>query len=44
MNDDPSNVRILYAKIESEALQQVADGILKRFIDAGNINRKYDIK
>lgn len=37
MNDDPSNVRYLFAKIESEALQQVADGILKRFIDAGNI-------
>lgn len=35
MNDDPKCVRYLYAKIESEALQQIGDGILKQFIDAG---------
>lgn len=35
MNDDPSSVQILYAKIQSEALQSIADSMLKRFIDAG---------
>lgn len=38
MNDDPSNVRCLYAKIHSETLQQVADRIVKRFIASGEIN------
>lgn len=35
MNDDPKCVRYLYAKIKSDALQQIGDGFLKRFIDAG---------
>lgn len=36
MNDDPKCVRYLYAKIQSDALQHIGDGILKQFIDAGN--------
>lgn len=36
MNDDPKCVRYLYAKIQSDALQRIGDGILKQFIDAGN--------
>lgn len=35
MNDDPKCVRYLYGKIQSDALQEIGDGILKRFIDAG---------
>lgn len=42
MNDDPSSVNILYAKVESEALQQIGDGILRRFIDAGNLMQHND--
>lgn len=36
MNDDPSSVQSLYGKVESDTLQQIADGIHKRFIDAGS--------
>lgn len=35
MNDDPKCVKYLYAKIKSDALQQIGDGILKRFLDSG---------
>lgn len=37
MNDDPSRVRVLYGKIESDAFQRIGDRILKRFIDAGQL-------
>lgn len=37
MNDDPSCVQYLYGKIESDALQQIGDGILKRFVNSGNL-------
>ncbi|XP_031617297.1 activating signal cointegrator 1 complex subunit 1-like [Contarinia nasturtii] len=42
MNDDESSVRYLYGKIESNALQEIADAILKRFIDAGLGKREFD--
>lgn len=35
MNDDPSSAQVLIAKIHSEALQQIGDGILKRLIASG---------
>lgn len=35
MNDDPSMVKILYGKIESDALQQIADQIYAQFIRSG---------
>lgn len=35
MNDDPSSVRVLYAKIESESLQSLADGVLRQFVHSG---------
>lgn len=35
MNDDPSAVRILYAKVESEPFQKIADGIYQYFIKSG---------
>lgn len=35
MQGNPSSARVVYAKIESEALQKIADGIAKAFIDAG---------
>lgn len=38
MNDDPSSVNVLYAKVESEALQKIADGIYKQFIKSGKIH------
>lgn len=41
MNDDPSSVRILYAKVQSDALQEIADAIVKRFIDAGLSKREF---
>lgn len=34
-DNDPSKVKYLFGKIESEALQNVADAIAMRFIDAG---------
>lgn len=37
MNDDPTSVQYLYGKIESEALQKIANAIYKRFIDAGKL-------
>lgn len=44
MNDDPKCVRNLYGKIESDALQKIGDGILKRFIDAGKLLNCYIMK
>lgn len=38
-NDDPSSVRYLYGKIESDTLQEIGDGILKRFINSGNLKK-----
>ncbi|XP_031620842.1 uncharacterized protein LOC116339226 isoform X2 [Contarinia nasturtii] len=35
MKGNPNKARVVYAKIESEALQKVADGITTAFIDAG---------
>lgn len=42
MNDDPHAVDVLYAKVESEALQQIADQLMQRFISSGLVQRKYD--
>eukprot|EP00094_Tigriopus_californicus_P002894 TCALIF_02791-PA protein Name:"Similar to Ascc1 Activating signal cointegrator 1 complex subunit 1 (Mus musculus)" AED:0.18 eAED:0.18 QI:0/0.33/0.14/0.57/1/1/7/0/1037 len=44
MNDDPSDVNVLYAKVGSglEKLQQLADKLVDCFIDAGLMSRKYD--
>lgn len=42
MNDDPSSVKILYGKIESDALQKIGDAILKMFIDAGEPNNTFN--
>lgn len=35
MKGNPSKARVVYAKIESESLQKIANGITKAFIDAG---------
>lgn len=35
MNGNAEKARVVYAVIESEALQQIADGIVNAFIDAG---------
>lgn len=37
LNDDPSEVSVLYGKIESESLQSIADGIMEYFIAKGLI-------
>ncbi|XP_053674230.1 activating signal cointegrator 1 complex subunit 1 [Anopheles nili] len=42
MNDDPHAVDVLYAKIESPALQRIADQIYECFISKGLMQRKYD--
>lgn len=44
MNDDPSEVNVLYAKVGSglEKLQELADKIVDCFIGAGLMARKYD--
>lgn len=41
MNDDPSAVDVLYAKVESEPLQRIADQIMEYFIANGLIQRQY---
>ncbi|XP_055320538.1 activating signal cointegrator 1 complex subunit 1-like isoform X2 [Sitodiplosis mosellana] len=41
-NDDPSAVKYLYGKIESDALQRIGDGILNCFVDSGLAKREYD--
>lgn len=35
MKGNVSKARVVYAKIESKALQRIADAITKAFIDAG---------
>uniref|UniRef100_A0A3F2YU08 K Homology domain-containing protein n=1 Tax=Anopheles christyi TaxID=43041 RepID=A0A3F2YU08_9DIPT len=42
MNDDPHAVDVLYAKIESPALQKAADQIYDYFIAKGLMQKKYD--
>ncbi|XP_072347557.1 activating signal cointegrator 1 complex subunit 1 [Scyliorhinus torazame] len=46
MNDDPSMVDVLYGKIqmknESDALQQIADGLLERFVASGMMEKEWD--
>ncbi|XP_035911955.1 activating signal cointegrator 1 complex subunit 1 [Anopheles stephensi] len=42
MNDDPHAVDVLYAKIESPALQTAADQIYEYFIAKGLMQKKYD--
>lgn len=42
MNDDTSAVRVLYAKVESDILQDIANQILKRVIDSGLGKREFD--
>lgn len=36
MKGSIDKAKVVYAKIQSESLQRVADGISKAFIDAGN--------
>lgn len=40
MNDDPSAVDVLYAKVESEPLQRIADQIMEYFIANGLARRQ----
>ncbi|EDS29240.1 conserved hypothetical protein [Culex quinquefasciatus] len=42
MNDDPHAVDVLYAKVESDVLQQVADRTMEYFVANGLMQRKYD--
>lgn len=42
MNDDTSAVRVLYAKVESEILQDIANQIFKRVLDSGLGKREFD--
>lgn len=43
MNDDPAEVDVLYGKVEgAEELQEVAEQIVNRFVEAGLMRREYD--
>lgn len=42
MNDDPHAVDVLYAKVESEPLQQIADKVMEYFVDNGLMQKKHD--
>ncbi|XP_055631759.1 activating signal cointegrator 1 complex subunit 1 [Toxorhynchites rutilus septentrionalis] len=42
MNDDPHAVDVLYANVESEALQQIADQMMEYFVANGLMQRKHD--
>lgn len=46
MNDDPGSVDVLYAKVRqvdnANAIQDIADDLMKRFTDAGLCKRQYD--
>lgn len=42
MNDDPSEVRVLYGRVESEALQDICDKIYGYFISKGLSKREYN--
>lgn len=35
MNDDPSDVDVLYAKVDCEPLQEIADQTIRLFIKHG---------
>lgn len=39
MNDDPSQVNVLYAKVKSPEIQVLADKIQTFFLDCGKYNR-----
>jgi len=51
MNDDPAEVDVIYAKIQSEdvsgnndddALQKISDGLVQKFVAAGLMAKQYD--
>lgn len=42
LNDDPSEVNVLYGKIESEPLQVIVDGINENFIARGLARREFE--
>lgn len=42
MNDDPSEVNVLYARIESDGLQLIADRLVDAFVVAGLMKRDHD--
>lgn len=42
MNDDPSAVDVLYAKVESDELQEIANGISEYFSSRGFIKPQHD--
>ncbi|XP_058463282.1 activating signal cointegrator 1 complex subunit 1 [Malaya genurostris] len=42
MNDDPRAVDVLYASVESDALQRIADQMMELFVANGLMQRKYD--
>lgn len=42
MNDDPSEMRVLYARIDSPALQELSDQIMMYFRSKGLAKREFD--
>jgi activating signal cointegrator complex subunit 1 len=45
MNDDPSDVHVLYAKVDlvnQNFMQELSDRLMKKFVDAGLSKKKYD--
>ena len=45
MNDDPSNVDVLYAKIEASSahkIQAIADKLMAKFVESGLSKKQYD--
>lgn len=45
MNDDPSQVDVLYAKIDTgrdERLQEIADRLMQRFVESGLSKKQFD--
>jgi activating signal cointegrator complex subunit 1 len=42
MNDDPLAVDVLYGKVESEELQQIANGIADYFVERGFIQQSHE--
>lgn len=42
MNDDPTSVDVLYAKVVSEPLQRIADQLMEYFVAKGLVQRQYD--
>lgn len=41
MNDDPSEVNVLYAKVKSPEIQMLADKIQTFFQDCGKLNKYF---